>query len=72
MSRKRFDPEDEYDLDDDFVDDSDMFFGDVNYVPPKKWDFGFFAWRGRIENFFKEGLVQRSPGRLIPYGDSQC
>lgn len=53
MNRKRFDPEDEYDLEDDFVDDSDMFFGDVNYVPPKKWDFGFFAWRGQIENFFK-------------------
>ncbi|KAJ3287970.1 hypothetical protein HK104_008384 [Borealophlyctis nickersoniae] len=52
--RKKFDPEDEYDLDDDFIDDTDLFYAEVTHPPPSTWDYGFFAWKGPVENFFKE------------------
>ena len=45
---------DDYDLDDAFIDDSDLFGTEVNYTPPTKWDYGFFVWRGPVESFFDE------------------
>ncbi|TPX48154.1 hypothetical protein SeMB42_g01755 [Synchytrium endobioticum] len=50
---------DDYDLDDAFIDDSDLFGAEVNYAPPAKWDYGFFVWRGPVENFFDEyGVIE--------------
>ncbi|KAJ3055865.1 hypothetical protein HK097_008968 [Rhizophlyctis rosea] len=45
---------DEYDYDDDFIDDSDLFFAEVTHAPPSTWDYGFFVWSGPVENYFKE------------------
>ncbi|KAJ3039450.1 hypothetical protein HDV00_012228 [Rhizophlyctis rosea] len=45
---------DEYDYDDEFIDDSDLFFAEVTHAPPSTWDYGYFVWRGPVENYFKE------------------
>ncbi|KND04661.1 uncharacterized protein SPPG_00377 [Spizellomyces punctatus DAOM BR117] len=46
--------QEDYDFEDDFIDDSDLFYNEVGYVPPSEWNYGFFAWRGPVENFFEE------------------
>ncbi|EGF80325.1 hypothetical protein BATDEDRAFT_88849 [Batrachochytrium dendrobatidis JAM81] len=49
------DAECNYDLEDDFIDDSEMFtdaMEGVEEVP--EWDFGYFVWHGSVENFFDE------------------
>ncbi|RKO89873.1 hypothetical protein BDK51DRAFT_34920 [Blyttiomyces helicus] len=30
-----------------------MFYGDVGYTPPAEWKYGYFIWRGPVENFFE-------------------
>ncbi|KAJ3173583.1 hypothetical protein HDU88_002670 [Geranomyces variabilis] len=52
--RKKRMTDDYYDIDDEFIDDSDLFFSEVGYVAPQEIESGFFAWRGPVENFFKE------------------
>ncbi|KAI8816945.1 uncharacterized protein EV422DRAFT_266781 [Fimicolochytrium jonesii] len=44
--------EDDYDLDDAFIDDSDLFWSEVGSVPPVDLDCGFFAYKGPVEDFF--------------------
>ncbi|KAJ3332407.1 hypothetical protein HDU76_000333 [Blyttiomyces sp. JEL0837] len=53
---KKFDPEDEYDMDDDFIDDTDMYYEQelTEYNPSSRWEYGYFVWKGPIENFFEE------------------
>ena len=57
--RKKFDPEEEYDLHDDFIDDSDLMYqqimineGDEEKV--LEWKYGYFAWRGDVQSFIDE------------------
>ncbi|KAI9199731.1 uncharacterized protein BJ171DRAFT_201892 [Polychytrium aggregatum] len=58
--RRRQDEEDEYDLDDDFIDDGDLFYDDedgfVDFdsdpnTAAKIWEYGYFAWKGPIESY---------------------
>ncbi|KAJ3011917.1 UNVERIFIED_CONTAM: hypothetical protein HDU68_001457 [Siphonaria sp. JEL0065] len=55
--RPRTDPTNIYDIDDDFIDDSD--FLDANGAPTNNkkddfWPFGYFAWKGKVENFHED------------------
>ncbi|KAI9347733.1 hypothetical protein BDR26DRAFT_854676 [Obelidium mucronatum] len=59
--RTRTDPSNVYDIDDAFIDDSDML--DADGVAPKAnaadfWPFGYFAWRGKVENFHEDIAFQ--------------
>lgn len=47
-SRKKKDPEDDYDPDDNFIDDQELFDGDIE-KEPTEWDFGFFVWKGQLD-----------------------
>ncbi|KAJ3270473.1 hypothetical protein HDV01_007780 [Terramyces sp. JEL0728] len=52
--RPKFDPEDDYDVQDDFIDDSELFDGETQGLEePQIWQFGFFAWKGSIETLFQ-------------------
>ncbi|KAJ3258852.1 hypothetical protein HK103_003234 [Boothiomyces macroporosus] len=52
--RPKFDPEDDYDVEDDFIDDSELFDGEMQGLDePQIWEFGFFAWKGSIETLFQ-------------------
>ena len=52
---KKFDPELEYDLNDDFIDDSDMFITERNGIAaPVDWDFGYFVYKGPLEQFLTQ------------------
>ncbi|KAI9097078.1 hypothetical protein DFS34DRAFT_622425 [Phlyctochytrium arcticum] len=53
-SGRRKKTEEGYDLDDDFIDDEDLFYSEMGVVPPPNWNFGFFAWKGPVENFYEE------------------
>ncbi|KAJ3180060.1 hypothetical protein HDU87_002284 [Geranomyces variabilis] len=67
--RKKRVTDDYYDIDDEFIDDSDLFFSEVGYVAPQEMESGFFAWRGPVENFFKEyqpKLFEREPPAKPP------
>lgn len=67
--RRRVDPEEEYDLDDGWIDDSELFYevtdgGERSAEGPpvgEDWDYGFFAWRGDVQAFLDE-----------PYGPLHC
>jgi hypothetical protein len=57
--KKKLDPEEEYDLQDDFIDDSDLMYqqimvneGQVEKV--LEWNYGYFAWRGDVGSFIDE------------------
>ncbi|KAJ3106597.1 hypothetical protein HDU97_005962 [Phlyctochytrium planicorne] len=52
--KKRIDPTNEYDMDDDFIDDSELFLQDGAMFIPTTSSYGYFAWRGPIETFFDE------------------
>lgn len=57
--KKKFDPEEEYDLHDDFIDDSDLMYQQimVNEGQEEKvleWNYGYFAWRGDVQSFIDE------------------
>ncbi|KAJ2996874.1 hypothetical protein HDV02_006049 [Globomyces sp. JEL0801] len=52
--RKKLNPEDEYDAEDDFIDDSEMFANELEDCDePPTWDFGFFAWKGSVDTLFE-------------------
>jgi hypothetical protein len=55
------DPELEYDLNDGFIDDSDMF-----AVPQQEndWDYGYFVYRGTLDNF-KVAKLKRSKTKPV-------
>ncbi|KAH6575943.1 hypothetical protein BASA60_004760 [Batrachochytrium salamandrivorans] len=49
------DVECDYDLEDDFIDDSEMFveaMEGVQEIPD--WDYGYFVWHGSVENFYDQ------------------
>ena len=65
QKRKRLDPEDDYDLNDNWIDDSDLYYtqecGDGEVLPVgKEWDFGFFAWKGDVSQFLSEHLDKKT------------
>lgn len=48
------DPEMDYDLEDDFIDDALLFAEDmVGVEVPVEWDFGFFVWKGPLQKLFE-------------------
>jgi hypothetical protein len=52
---KRIDYTNNYDSEDDFIDDSELYYKEDAYVAPvTEAEIGFFAWKGPIENFFEE------------------
>ncbi|KAJ3415266.1 hypothetical protein HDV05_005276 [Chytridiales sp. JEL 0842] len=52
---KRIDYTNTYDSEDDFIDDSELYYKEDAYVAPLvESNIGFFAWKGPIENFFEE------------------
>ncbi|KAI8847072.1 hypothetical protein BC829DRAFT_418640 [Chytridium lagenaria] len=44
----------DYDVEDDFIDDSELFYQDGTFLIPTRSNYGYFAWRGPVENFFEE------------------
>ncbi|KAI9363014.1 hypothetical protein DFJ73DRAFT_811989 [Zopfochytrium polystomum] len=54
LRRRRLLPEDEYDMEDGFIDDSDVYGDDSGVQIIDEWRFGFFVWRGPIETFFDD------------------
>ena len=63
--KKKFDPEEEYDLHDDFIDDSDLMYQQimVNEGEQEKvleWKYGYFAWRGDVQSFIDEIQEKKS------------
>jgi hypothetical protein len=60
-TRRKVDPELEYDLNDGFIDDSDIF-----AVPQQEndWDYGYFVYRGTLDNF-KVAKLKRSKTKPV-------
>ncbi|KAJ3132071.1 hypothetical protein HK101_004639, partial [Irineochytrium annulatum] len=52
--RRVIHPEDVYDLEDDFIDDAEMYYTEGGYIPASTSNYGFFIWKGPIENYFEE------------------
>jgi hypothetical protein len=62
-SRKKKDPEDDYDPEDNFIDDQELFDGDIE-KEPTEWDFGFFVWKGQLD-FENEAEMKIPPLETI-------
>ncbi|ORY50357.1 hypothetical protein BCR33DRAFT_846860 [Rhizoclosmatium globosum] len=59
--RTRRDPTNVYDIDDAFIDDSDMLDSSTNTTKSsfnRDWPFGYFAWKGKVENFHEDIAFQ--------------
>jgi agmatine/peptidylarginine deiminase len=59
---RKINPEDEYDVNDDWVDDSELFQTETDGNVAPIWEYGFFAWRGPIDTLFQQKyfyLIQR-------------
>ncbi|KAJ3226201.1 hypothetical protein HDU81_007441 [Chytriomyces hyalinus] len=68
--RRRNDPTNVYDIDDNFIDDSDMYDGTgAGSGNITDWEYGFFVWRGPVENFHEDIAFQdffEAPRAPIP------
>ncbi|TPX77528.1 hypothetical protein CcCBS67573_g01229 [Chytriomyces confervae] len=68
--RRRNDPTNVYDIDDNFIDDSDMYDGTgAGSGSITDWEYGFFVWRGPVENFHEDIAFQdffEAPRAPIP------
>ncbi|KAJ3070846.1 hypothetical protein HDU98_006137 [Podochytrium sp. JEL0797] len=55
--RTRTDPTNIYDIEDDFIDDSEMLDPEMGDAPAV-WEYGYFAWKGSVENFHEDVTFQ--------------
>jgi hypothetical protein len=53
---RKFDPEMEYDYNDAFIDDSEMFIQETKgrgLAVPQNWDIGYFVYQGSVDSIFQ-------------------